>query len=310
MRRVLYWFGVVVGVLMLAAGVTIGALGYAATAGPAGAVRGYFAALARSDAPTALAYGDVPAGPRALLTADVLREQQRIAPLRALTIVATRRDGDTALVDVRYLLAFPGSPVTVSDRVAVHKAGAEWRLDRVAVAVQLRAGAARQRQSVLGTELPATSTLLFPGAFPVSLDTPYLQLDPYEDYAGFGTHRLADVQLEVSADGRSAVTRAVLAAVRRCVTGPPDPACPLPDERYVPGSIHGVLRGGPRSAEVQLDPDNPLGMLHFVGRITVDGTYRRLTFHNVAVTGHGSVDLELHAEAYAVAPVRLRWTAS
>jgi hypothetical protein len=310
-RRQLYWLGVLAGVLLLAGGAAIAVLGYARTAGPDGAVRGYFAALSAGDAPTALAYGDVPAGPRRLLSSAVLREQQHIAPLRAFSVVATRRQGDKAQVQVTYTLAFPGADVAVAVTVPVHRSSGDWRLDRVAVPIELvRPGAARQRQAILGTRVPRGPTLLFPGALPITLDTPYLKLDPFADSVGFDSLPVLNVRLQVTAAARAAFTHDVTDEVRRCVTSSASAACPLPDERYVPGSVHGRVQRGLHATRTLLDEADPVGTLRFSGRMTVDGSYRRLNFHNRQVTGHGLIYVDIHVAAYAVAPLRLRWTSS
>src|SRR3954454_11020099 len=109
-RLVWYWIAVVAAAALFGGGLALAYLGYAATSGPDGAVRGYYAALQRSDAPDALAFGSVPNGAHILLTGDVLAEQQRIAPMRGFSVVSTVQDGDRATVRVRYTLAFPGNP--------------------------------------------------------------------------------------------------------------------------------------------------------------------------------------------------------
>lgn len=309
MRRGLYWVGVLCAVALLVGGVVIGVRGYTKTSGPDGVVRGYFAALARSDAADALAFGDLPDGPHTLLTATVLREQQRIAPLRNLSIVGTRRDGDTASVDVMYTLAFPARDVPVSVTVRLHRTGHGWRLDRVAVPTELESTTARERQSIVGAGIPSGPTLLFPGALPVRLDTPYLQLDPVRDHVAFDALTVTGIYVEVSAAGRSATTAAVRTKLRRCVTGPPDTTCPLPDERYVPGSVHGTLKDDLNDITVEVATD-PVGTLRVDAQVMVSGSYQRLDFRNQRISGRGSVELNVHAAAYAVAPLSLRWTLS
>src|ERR1700753_1320051 len=106
MRRALYWTAVLIAVGALAGGAVIASPGYSATAGPDGAVRGYFDALARSDAPAALAFGGLPPGPRDMLTSQVLAEQQQIAPLRNVQIHDVRQDGSQATVRYSYRLGF------------------------------------------------------------------------------------------------------------------------------------------------------------------------------------------------------------
>ena len=57
-RPVLFRSAVVVAVLLLAGGSVVAVRSWLATSGPAGTVRGYLAALAGGDAPSALAFGD------------------------------------------------------------------------------------------------------------------------------------------------------------------------------------------------------------------------------------------------------------
>lgn len=310
MRRRLYWAGVLAGVLLLAGGVVVGALGYRAMQNPAAVVRGYFAALARADAPRALAYGKVPFGPHTLLTSAILREQQRIAPLRDVSVARTVRHGSHATVEVNYTLAFAGTDVPVAAQVPLHKSSGRWRLDYVALPVEIVPGAARQRESILGGAVPTGTTMLFPGALPIRFDTPYLKLDPYKDNLTFNDVSSAAVSVEATDAARVAMATAVRTALQRCVTGPGDQMCPLPNERYVPGSIHGAVTGGLRTTDLVVESLEPVGTLRFNGSATIAGTWQRLNFHNVRVTGRGRVDLDIHAVAYATRPLRLRWVAT
>jgi hypothetical protein len=307
-RRSLYWLVVLLAVALTAGGAVIAYLGYAATAGPDGAVRGYFAALARSDAPAALAFGDTPDGPRTLLTTTVLREQQRIAALRDLSIVATHQHRATATVDVEYTLAFSRQDVPVKVRVPVHQISGEWRLDATAVRTELDTSGGSQRQSLLGAPVPTGPILLFPGALPIRVDTPYLQLDPFQDRVSFDTLTVTGVYLEVTDAARTAMRAAVQAKLLACLTRPRQYACPLPGERYVPGSIHGRIKGGMRTTRVQFDLSNPAGRIDFDATVTITGSYRRLNFHNREVAGHGDFSLDVSATAFAVAPLTTTWT--
>ncbi|HZC69843.1 MAG TPA: hypothetical protein VE442_04025 [Jatrophihabitans sp.] len=309
MQRKLYWAGVVAGVLMLAAGAVVAVAGIASEAGPASVVRSYFAALSDGDAARALAYGTVPPGRHPLLTADVLREQQRIAPLGDVAVVGTDQHGASAHVRVKYALAFPGQDETVSVQLKLHKSDGDWRLDKTAVPIDLLPTGGRQRESILGARLPDRTELMFPGAFPIRLDTPYLKLDPAKDTVTFDLPGSTGVYLEVSDAGAAAMRRAVRAALGRCLTHADDPACPLPTERYVPGSIQGVVKGGLRATSVLVETLEPVGTLRLSGSAKIAGTWQRLDFHNQRVTRHGHLDLDLHAVAYAKPPLRVRWVA-
>jgi hypothetical protein len=292
------------------AGTTLAVVGYAETSGPGGAVRGYFAALARGDAAGALALGDVPAGPRALLTDDVLRAQQRTAPVQHVTIRRTTRDGDRARVAVRYVLGYRGSPQTVDSTVGVHRAKAGWRLDQAAVRTSFDVDRAVQRATVAGAAIPDGDALVFPGAVPIGFDTPYLQLDAAEDTVSLGHQGGVRVYVEVSPAGRAAMLAAVRRSLTACLTAG-GAGCPLPTERYVPGSIRGQATGDlAKNLTVELSGSDA-GVLEVRGEQPVRASaWRRLTFANRAVTGSGTVVLQVHARAYAVSPLRLVWTAS
>jgi hypothetical protein len=307
-RRTAYWLGVLLGVALLVSGVVVGAEGYADAASPGGVARAYFAALADGDAAQALAYGSTPLGPRTLLTDTVLREQQRIAPLRNVSVGPTRRHGSTANVTVRYVLRFADEEVPVSTDVPMHRDGGAWRLDYTAIPTEFAMQGADQRATVLGGPVPKSTVLLFPGAVPISFDTAYLELDPVKDTVDFGTSSITDVFIRVTQQARTAALRAATQALRRCISaGAADPACPLPSERYVPGSIHGRIVGSLRNPGLSLDVTNAVGVLNFGATAVVEGSYARLDFHNRRVDATGRIKLDLQADAYAVAPLELRW---
>ena len=311
MRRRLFWVAVAGAVALLVTGTLLAVRGYERTAGPDGAVRGYFAALARGDSAAALAFGDVPEGPHTLLTADVLASQQRIAPLRDLQVLATHRQGSRAAVVVRYVLGYPGSPQTINSRVPVHRHGDGWRLDAVAVPTSFDVDRALQRATVVGAGVPDGDTLMFPGAVPISFDTPYLQLNAAEDSVSFGQPPGIRVYVEVSPAGKQAVLAVVQRVLTACLGGHGDASCPLPNERYVPGSIRGSVVGSlADQVDVSLD-DGTAGVLVVKGDVAVDASgYQRLTFLNRSTSGHGRIELSLHARAYAVRPLKLVWSGS
>ncbi|WP_375490611.1 hypothetical protein [uncultured Jatrophihabitans sp.] len=301
--------GVVAAVALLVVGLVLAFRGYHAQAGPEGVVRSYFAALARGDAPAALAYGTVPDGPRTLLTSPVLARQQHAAPLHKFSVTGDDRHGSTASVHVRYELDFPGSPQRVTSTVPVRRHGDVWRLTSVAVATELRTDTAAQRIIGLGPAPAGGESLLFPGALPVSFDTPLLALDPTSGHVEFGSSTSTDVDVVASPRGQTQARTAVHAALVACLdgrAGPGDLICPQPSERYVPGSLRGTLVAGGAPLEVVVAND-AAGILQISGTVTVNGTWQRLTFANQAMTGHGRVQLSVSARAYAVEPLRTVW---
>lgn len=306
-RSRLLWAGALVAVVLVVAGVLIAYLGYRETSGPDGVVRGYFAALTRGDAPAALAYGDVPSGSRELLTAAALAEQRRIAPIKQVKIGAITRNGTRGGVAVRYMLDFPGEPQQVDTTVAVREQGGDWRLARSAIATQLSLSRAQQRASVLGTAVSEGTVLLFPGAVPVRFDTSYLQLSPAQAAVDFGAGPTTDVGVTVSDAGRRRAESLVAAAFLGCLSGRGDRSCPLPSDRYVPGSLRGALVATPPNLTVTVG-DQPTGVLEVAGDVAVVGTYRRLNFENRPSTGKGRVVVPVLASSFALAPLAFSWT--
>jgi len=297
--------GVLAGVALLVAGGVVAYLGYGGDDGPDGAVRSYYQALIDRDAPRALAWGHVPAGRQALLTSAVLAEQQRIAPMTGLRVGRARRTGTRARVPVSYRLGFSAGPVTVRQTVTAVEHDGGWRLAAAAVGVQLELTGAADRARVLHARVPADTVLLFPGAVPISFDTPYLQLVPSAATVGLDGPSDLDVGVELSPAGRAAAQHAVRGALTRCVDGHGGDTCPLPDDRYVPGSLRGTVRS--TDYTITLDSTAPAGVIEVSGSVPFHGTYRKLTFVNQVQAGTGNLRLDVHAEAYAVPPLKIRW---
>jgi hypothetical protein len=308
-HRRLYRSAVVLAVALLVGGALLAYRGYTRSDGPDGAVRGYFAALARGDASAALSYGAVPAGPHQMLTDTVLGEQRRIGALKQVRLGAVRRTGSAATVPVHYMLDYAGDPQSVDTTVQLHQSDGRWRLDRVAVATQLMLPKAGQRATILGTAIPEGSVLFFPGPAPVRLDTPYLQVAPSSSSIDFGSGATTLLGVSVSDEGRRQAQTAVGANLLACVSGRGPRTCPLPDDRVVPGSLRGSLTAATPDLTVTV-ADSDAGVLDVSGSVGVVGTYRRLTFSNVTVAAKGRVRLPVQAAAYAVTPLRFVWTNS
>ncbi|MCU1657467.1 MAG: hypothetical protein JWO57_2123 [Pseudonocardiales bacterium] len=311
-HRGLYWFAVLLAVAALVGGGVVAYASYAATAGPDGAVKGYLAALARSDAPAALGFGDLPAGPHNLLTSTVLREQQKIAPMRDVHIVSTDRNGPTATVTVRYRLAFASGTQQITDAVTVVSHKGSWRLARTALATQLQLLQASARATIVGAAVPVGPLLLFPGALPIRFDTPYLELDPATSGVRLSGPDQTELTVQVSAAGRTAVDSAVAAGVRSCLGGAPhaDPRCPLPSDRSVPGSLRATVPANVAKSLVLSVARDARGVIQVTARLKLAGQYAELDFDNLPVIRKGAVTLSLQAKAFARTPILIDWQAS
>ena len=308
-HRALYWTCVVVAAAALVSGGVVSYVSYADTGGPAGAVRGYFSALARGDAPAALAFGDIPAGPRDYLTRAVLREQQRFAPMRDVHVTSTSRAGDKATVAVSYRLQFGEGTQQFSDEVGVQQRHGTWHLSTVAVSTRLELGQAEDRARILATTVPTEPVLLFPGAIPITFDTPYLQLSAATSSVQLDGPVQTTLVVEVTPQGRTAVLAALRTLFTPCLAGSPsaDPRCPLPTSRGVPGSLHGAITGAFAPDATVAVAGVAAGRLDVTGHVHVKGRYQELDFSDLPVAHTGTVSVLLSASTYATAPLRLTW---
>jgi len=267
----------------------------------------YFHALGRGDAPAALGLGDVPAGVRTYLTRDVLRAGLKVAKISDVRVLSVTRTGRTARVTLQYQLTYPtGTPTTVTDAVTTMRHGRGWRLTTTAVPVRLDAQAAGARMNIAGAPVPTGSVLFFPGALPVSLDTPNLGVDKLVVHLNGAVPNI--VTPRVSPTGKEVIGSAVGAAVRSCLTADAPGPCPVPaDSRVVPGSVRGTVTGDLASQlSISIQPDAN-GLLAVTGVIDVKGTYQRLDFNNQPVTKTGPVELMINARCYASNPGQLVW---
>lgn len=305
MRRWGYWTAIVLAAAAVAAGAVVAYSASRAASGPAATVRGYFAALARADAPDALSYGAVPPGPHDLLTSAVLAEQQRIAPLGEVRILDVTQAGARATVRYAYRLGFASTPRRVRGQILLRRTDGRWRLAATAVATSLDLDQARDRAAVGGAAPPDGATLLFPGALPVRFDTGYLRLAPHSAAVRLGAPGRTELDVLPSAAAAAALRAQLQHELTRCVSAPAATAgCPGPAGRIVPGSMAGRFSGvGDVAVRVGA---RATGEFTLTGTVQFSGSYRRLDFDNLAHREANRLALPVHALAYAVAPLRLR----
>jgi hypothetical protein len=246
-----------------------------------------------------------------LLTSTVLRAQLKLAPIEDFHVTSTDRDGDAANVSVSYTLAFPGSPQSVRDRVEVLRQGHSWHLAATAVRTHFDLIQALDTARVAGAGLPDGDVLMFPGAAPVTLASSYLQLDPASTEVRFLGGGAAELTVEVSATGRSHVLAALQTALHSCLAGSPtaSPLCPLPSDRYVPGSLRGSVPASTVERLTLTVTDDPAGVIAVDGgSVRVTGRYQVLDFNNRRVAKKGSVSLPIAATVPARSPAVVHWT--
>jgi hypothetical protein len=310
-RRFFFWTAVLVALAALVGGGLYGYLGYRATAGPDGAVKGYFAALARSDAPAALGFGALPDGPRDLLTSEVLSQQQKIAPLHDVHITDVARAGSEATVRFSYQLGFARGNQEVTGSVRVVHRDSGWRLAQTAVATTIQLDQATDRLSFAGSSVPEGATLLFPGALPIHFDTSILMLKPGAADIQFGDGATTTVSVEPTAAARAQLAAEVGKQLTVCAAGaPPATDCPLPSSRYVPGSLRGRIVGNVAHKLTFRVSPSAAGTISTTGSVVFNGRYRSLAYDNVAQSHRGKLRLPITASSYAVTPLSVRFANS
>jgi hypothetical protein len=316
-----FWFALLLATAVTLAGTSFAVGAYVADAMPDTVVRAYFAALQRGDAPGALGYGPVlddqlgdgtaPAVQHQLLTPAVLAKQNSLAPIQDLVVRKVERSGDTANVDITYLIDLPSGRQFVSDTVPVVRHGHGWRLAASVVVEVVDPGGGSALADIIGTKVPRGQFDLFPGAVPVSYDTPNLELSARDRVVRFADSGDLQVDAAVSPAGRRAIAPAVDAAMAACLAGRStvQTLCPVPDiGSSVPGSLRGRLVRSV-STTMTLRIDSPDGRIHIGGAAAVDATYQGLDDNNIATTEH-TVTVPLAAYCYPTAPGTVRWNAS
>jgi hypothetical protein len=307
-RRASYWTAVAVSVIALFAGSLYAYVAYRETSGPDGTVRGYFAALERSDAASALGFGDTPAGSTDLLTDQVLAEQQAVAPLHDVSIDAVAEHGDRASVQVSYRLHFPSGDRRYRTVLHVVRRDSGWRLTSAVVATHIHIEQAVDRLNFAGTTAPDGRVLMFPGALPIHFDTPYLRVDPTTDSVQFGGARRLDVRIEPTGAARHKLTARLRHDLQLCVrSGRTTIACPVPSPSTIPGSLHGRLSAVRCIYQVTSEAS---GAISISGNAFFVGRYRTLSYDNVAETHRGRLALPVQAVVYPVAPLAVQFSDS
>ena len=306
MRRAVFWTTVVLAAAALIAGSLYAYVAYRKTSGPDGAVRGYFAALERGDASSALGFGDVPRGPTDLLTDQVLAEQEAIAPMHDARVLAVAEHGDRARVQFSYRLRFADGDQQYDGTLRLVRRDAGWRLTTTVVATRIDLQQAVDRLNFAGTTVPDGRVLMFPGALPIRFDTRYLRLDPSTRSVQFAGSARTDVRVQPTPAARRLLGAHLQSALQACARSA-RLACPLPSPQTIPGSLRGRLTG--IRCEYVITSE-AAGSISISGSAFFVGRYRTLSYENVVSTHYGRLALPVNAQAYAVAPLRVSFGGS
>jgi hypothetical protein len=317
-HRGLFWLAMVIAIFAFAGGGYIAVNSYLGSAQPGDVATAYFAALAKGQAARALSYGPVPAGDRSYLTAEVLRDQLDAGAIGSVQVLSVARTGQTARVNVSYQLRGPTGSHVVTDAVPMIEKDRHWWLSESAVSTKVGLAQATQRAAFAGTAFPAGSVLLFPGALPITFDTPNLQLGAPDSTVQFTTSHNTALSVEASAAGIAAARSMVSTSFAACLAGTSASAfCPVPTingtaaVRAVPGSLRGTV--SPTATDglaVTVTPDAN-GLLQVQGTVSVDGHYQSLSYSNSAsVVTDAKISVPISAQCYASTLTGLLWKAA
>lgn len=142
----------------------------------------YLEALARGDAPAALALSVNPSATPQFATSDVLRAQLAAAPITDITATAAPVPAGDDPQQVQYLMLSARFGPTLSQaRIAVHRKGDEWKLDTATVAVDIGPSGSKDASlkavALWGVPTDGTSPVaVFPGALSVSSSNRYVDI--------------------------------------------------------------------------------------------------------------------------------------
>ena len=268
----------VLAIVVVAVGFTAYAVGTGGSS-PADVVRSYLAALSRADAGAALALGDAPAD-RTMLTDDVLRQQQSLAPISAVRVLDSRTGAGGAVVRVRYRIGTQA----VTDDVEVLRRGSGWVLNHVAVDVELSAPTSLPKPTVFGVTVPAGGDIyVFPGMVQFgSADAAFALAPATAVFSNPDVPAMASPTPVLSGTGRAMLTKVITAAMTQCARSRSlQPAgCPQHASRpAVRGLITGSLRwhaphqyGDLNITDITVDSRSS-GLVHVSGPLTWRLTY-------------------------------------
>ena len=311
-RRITGWRAAVVAcALVLVAGATTAVVTYLHIPSPAKVVDSYFTALRSADASRALRYGRPPSGDLRYLTSPVLRVQQTMAPMGALTVFGTQLHGDAATVSVRYPVGSGNSAKTMSDSITLHRRSRHWLIDSTSATVRIDVGNGRNRATLAGFTLPTDAVALFPGAAPITYDSDLLEQDPASDPITLSSTGVLRVVPQLTAAGRQALADGMKSAMSTCLeqAAKAPPTCPMTPaaHRSVPGSLRGEVVGLNLAGDPSFLSGDADGMLQIEGTFTVDGNWATLDFDNLPVTRRGKATVPVSARVYVVKPDAVVW---
>jgi hypothetical protein len=292
---------------------SVAAVQFSASRNPSSVAKRYFAAVASGDAAAALAFASAPptadTGP--FLTAAVLAQQRKVAPISGISVSDTVISGSSATVSVHYTLTFPDGPKSRTDRVQLVKRGSSWRLDRVGGVVSLGASAAgSDRLTFVGRPIPPVPVQLFPGAVPVATDSPSVLVSDDPAVSLGTTTSVIALRPTLSDAARQLASDGVETALRKCLAvTSTDPLCPMIEGgRPVPGSLHGTLTKKIAAS----DPTVTLasagkGIIAINVEASVKASWKVWDFNNQQVARSESTTVTIVATSSVDSPQTVEW---
>ena len=152
---------------------------------------------------------------------------------------------------------------------------------------------AADRASFAGAVIPFDSTLVFPGAVPITFDSPYLRLTLATDQLTLSQSSDVELSAELTPAATSAIVHQLNTLLTACgraadaADASSGARCPVPSPQFVPGSMSGTLMSQPSDLTLGV-ASSSTGLITITGEADFDGSYRMLDFNDVAHARTGS----------------------
>jgi hypothetical protein len=195
------------------------------------AVKGYLTALAAGDIDAALSYGPVGGGSRALLVPDALKASLAAAPITNVNVPPA--DATASTIHASYQL---GSQAVVSDYKVVKRDDGNWQLAASTTTVRLSAARSDRVPLIINGQRvgPVVELELVPGTYTMTTGLPYLEYQSTRLTVNDLSYAkpVADLPVEVTPEGKSALVVAAQASLAACLDyqqlSPPN--CPMNEQ--------------------------------------------------------------------------------
>ena len=263
------------------------------------AVKGYLEALQRGDIESAIAYGPVGGGSRALLVPEALKVSLAAAPITNIVVATT--DALASTIRASYQL---GTQAVNADYKVVKKDDGNWQLASSTTTVPLDAKRSDRVPLLINGQAigPVVELELVPGTYSMATGLAYLQ---YQSTTKITVndltynHTIAELPVDVTTEGKDALSQAAQSSLTNCLEykrlSPEN--CPARESTNHPVNENTITRrlnipDPVSSAQWIVDKDDPA-----VAQAVIQVSY---TFRGDYADGSGTTDGTVYNKQWTV----------